>query len=132
MQDSSYAAALNQDGTPNSAANLAQPNSIVSVFATGLGPISPAQPDGSLIGLPLPVNVLPIELKSCTVEPFTGMCSFQPLPSPTTTYAGPAQSQIAGVSQISFHASNLGSYLYVTVGSAAATSNSFQIHVAGQ
>lgn len=131
MQDSSYAAALNQDGTPNSAANPAQPNSIVSVFATGLGPISPAQPDGSLIGLPLPVDVLPITLESCTPQPMTGMC-FPPLPSPSTTYAGPAQSQIAGVSQISFHASNLGSYLYVTVGSAAATSNYFHIHVAGQ
>src|ERR1035438_3100450 len=79
MQDSSYAAALNQDGTPNSAAKPAQPNSIVSVFATGLGPISPAQPDGSLIGLPLPVDVLPITLESCTPQPMTGMC-FPPLP----------------------------------------------------
>jgi uncharacterized protein (TIGR03437 family) len=53
MVDAQYAAAQNQDGTYNSADNPAAPGSIVTVYATGLGPITPAQPDGSLIGLPL-------------------------------------------------------------------------------
>jgi len=51
--DGTYAAAVNQDGSVNSAANPAPPNSIVSIYATGLGPINPPQADGSLVGLPL-------------------------------------------------------------------------------
>ena len=58
MVDARYAAALNQDGTYKSAGNPAAPGSIVTVFATGLGPIAPSQSDGSLIGLPLPANTL--------------------------------------------------------------------------
>jgi uncharacterized protein (TIGR03437 family) len=42
MADSTHAAALNQDGTINSATNPAQPGSIVSIFATGLGLAHPA------------------------------------------------------------------------------------------
>ena len=43
-------AALNQDGSVNSVGNPAAPGSIMSIFATGLGPISPAQKDGSVTG----------------------------------------------------------------------------------
>src|ERR1022692_2384670 len=59
MVDARYAAALNQDGTYNSAGNPAAPGSIVTVYATGLGPVTPSQPDGPLIGPPLPPNPLP-------------------------------------------------------------------------
>lgn len=38
--------------------------SIVSVWATGLGPIAPAQADGTLVELPLPNNVLPVVLEA--------------------------------------------------------------------
>jgi uncharacterized protein (TIGR03437 family) len=94
--DGHHAAALNQDGSLNSASNPAPVGSIVSVFATGLGPISPAQPDGTIVGLPLPVNVLP-----------ETMYSYDP-GSPNTIrglsvlYTGPAPFEVAGVSQINF------------------------------
>ena len=57
-----YAAALNQDGSFNSASNPAQVGSTVTVFATGLGAINPPQPDGAIVGVPLPANVLPVEM----------------------------------------------------------------------
>jgi uncharacterized protein (TIGR03437 family) len=41
-------AALNQDGSVNSASNAASPGSIVSVFATGLGAMTPQLPDGAV------------------------------------------------------------------------------------
>jgi uncharacterized protein (TIGR03437 family) len=68
MVDAQHAAAQNQDGTINSAANPAAAGSIVTVYATGLGPITPTQPDGSLIGFPLPTNTLAFGVEA--VEPF--------------------------------------------------------------
>jgi hypothetical protein len=68
MVDARYAAALNQNGTYNSADNPAAPGSIVTVYATGLGPVTPSQTDGSLIGLPLPANTLTFGVEA--VEPF--------------------------------------------------------------
>jgi uncharacterized protein (TIGR03437 family) len=65
--DGTHAAALNQDGTVNSAANPVAPGSIVSVFATGLGPITPLQADGSSWKMPLPVNQLPVSLQRACV-----------------------------------------------------------------
>ena len=41
-------AALNQDGSVNSASNPASPGSILSVFATGLGAMTPQLPDGAV------------------------------------------------------------------------------------
>ncbi len=49
--DGVYAAALNQDGTVNSADHPAPVGSIISVWATGLGPIDPAQEDRRLGGV---------------------------------------------------------------------------------
>jgi uncharacterized protein (TIGR03437 family) len=40
-------AALNEDGTVNNAANPARPGAIVSIFATGLGAMTPAPIDGA-------------------------------------------------------------------------------------
>ncbi len=48
-RESYYAAALNQDGTENSAANPARPGTIVTIWASGLGiPIDTPQ-DGTII-----------------------------------------------------------------------------------
>lgn len=47
-------AALNQDGSVNSSSNPAGPGSIVSIFLTGLGVMTPQLPDGA--APPVPVN----------------------------------------------------------------------------
>jgi uncharacterized protein (TIGR03437 family) len=128
--DGVYASALNQDGTINSADNPAAPGSIVSIFATGLGAISPAQADGSLVGLPLPNNVLPVgvEARWATGVPFTpGVTAFD------VTYAGPAPFLVAGVSQINFkivsYPVHLGQILLVRP---SGLSRGFQVYLAGQ
>ena len=93
--DGFHAAALNQDGTINSAANPAPPGSIVSIFATGLGPITPQPNDGAIVEPPLPVNVLPTKIG------ITGGGAIAQVFYPVDPqYAGPAPSQVAGVSQI--------------------------------
>jgi uncharacterized protein (TIGR03437 family) len=97
--DGVYAAALNQDGTINSAENPAALGTIVSVFATGLGPIFPAQANGTLVGLPLPNNVLPVGVEARYVTDIflhPGSTPFEVM------YAGPAPYLVAGVSQINF------------------------------
>ena len=124
--DGLHAAALNQDGTINSAGNPAPQGSIVSVFATGLGPISPPQADGSLVGLPLPVNELPLQLGySCSIP-----CV--PPPMFDALYGGPAPFLIAGASQVNYRATSIVLYLGVVAPSRAAFSNGFQVYVAGQ
>jgi uncharacterized protein (TIGR03437 family) len=60
----SYAAALNQDGTINSETNPASAGSIVSIFATGLGTMTPAPPDGSMVELPLPSQSLQVQVSN--------------------------------------------------------------------
>jgi uncharacterized protein (TIGR03437 family) len=128
--DGVYAAALNQDGTINSPDNPAAPGSIISIFATGLGAISPAQADGSLVGLPLPNNVLPVgvEAQWATGVPFTpGITAFD------VTYAGPAPFLVAGVSQINFkivqYPVHLGQIFLVR---SSGLSQGFQVYLAGQ
>jgi uncharacterized protein (TIGR03437 family) len=55
------ASALNQDGTRNGPGNPATPSSIVSLFATGAGEMTPAVTDGEIVsGTPLPVPKLPV------------------------------------------------------------------------
>jgi len=109
--DGVHATAVNQDGTVNSESNPAPVGSIVAVWANGLGPITPEQADGTLVGLPLPANeILPVQVQSL-IPPFEPCHpGAGPVPCPTTpsyinfevTYAGPAQFMVAGVSQISF------------------------------
>jgi uncharacterized protein (TIGR03437 family) len=101
--------ALNQDGTINTASNPAPTGTYVTVFATGLWPIKPVQPDGGIVGLPLPVNALPVTLASI----MQGLPVFMLPGSPTTVpltvqYAGPAPFEVAGVSQINFVANGYG------------------------
>jgi uncharacterized protein (TIGR03437 family) len=104
--DDGFAAALNQDGTINSAQNPAAAGSIVSVFATGLGPITPMQGDGTAVGFPLPLNVLPVKVQGEIGAPcLCGGIGFTPVHFITpleVTYAGPAPYLIAGASQINF------------------------------
>jgi uncharacterized protein (TIGR03437 family) len=127
--DGFYAAALNQDGTLNSADNPAAPGSIVSVFATGLGPITPPQADGTLVGLPLPNNVLPVGVEAMGINPggFGGSIVFTPL---DVTYAGPAPYQVAGTSQINFKVVSGASWFSVTLPSTG--SQPFSVYVTSQ
>lgn len=55
-------AALNQDGSVNSGSNPAVPGSIVSIFATGLGVMTPQLPDGAVPAAPVNKPVLPIQV----------------------------------------------------------------------
>lgn len=96
-----HAAALNQDGTINSETNPAAPGSIVSIFATGLGTITPAPPDGSLIGLPLPTQSLQVQASVPVVNLKLNYTTFDPLPM---FYAGPAPYEVEGLTQINVRA----------------------------
>jgi uncharacterized protein (TIGR03437 family) len=96
----SHAAALNQDGTINSESNPAPIGSIASIFAVGLGTMTPATSDGGVIGLPLPVQDLQVYLLA-----LRGVGYFTNLPvwaGVRVLYAGPAPNEIAGLSQINF------------------------------
>ena len=136
--DGFYAAALNQDGTINTAANPAPSNTIVTIYATGLGPIDPPQADGSLVGLPLPVNTLPLKVATYFCPPIPG--SFPPdcaltLAVSDAAYAGPAPFLIAGASQINFNSSDIapgGGYLAITTPSGTVSSGYFGIHLTPQ
>ena len=137
--DGTYALAMNQDGTRNSAAQPAAVGSIVTIWATGLGPIAPAQADGSLIGLPLPSDVLPAGVQAkWSIQ--GGAFGFPGLSSEGTepfvvTYLGPAPYMAAGISQINFKAAqypfkSIQDGIVVTLPSTQ--SPVFQIYVAGQ
>ena len=81
-------AALNQDNSVNSASNPASQGSVVVLYATGMGVLSPAASDGTIIAsTPLPAPVLPIQVT-------VGWRSAQVL------YAGSAPGMVAGAIQI--------------------------------
>jgi uncharacterized protein (TIGR03437 family) len=103
LVDGVHAAALNQDGSINSAANPAAPGSIVSVFATGLGPIDPPPTDGSVLGIQLPNNVLQagVVAERVTVSRTGAPNGYLTAPV-AVSYAGPAPYLVAGASQINF------------------------------
>ena len=124
--DGTNAVALNQDGSLNSASNPAAAGSIVTIWATGLGPITPVPIDGALVQLPLPVNVLPVSLQGSWCFPFT--CSS--FPTYDVTYAGPAPFMVAGASQINFRVVSFGGQISVILPSAQ--SPGFGIQVANQ
>lgn len=90
-----YAAALNQDGTLNSQQNPLHAGSIITLFATGLGDVTPVPADGSIVQLPLPTQDLKVQVQVPNPD--------QNSPEPyftTVQYAGPAPLEIAGLSQI--------------------------------
>lgn len=81
-------AILNQDGTVNSTANPAAPGSIVVIFGTGQGKMSPAAVDASIIGtslLPKPVNPVSVTIGGANAD---------------VLYAGAAPELVAGVLQV--------------------------------
>jgi uncharacterized protein (TIGR03437 family) len=139
--DGTHAAALNQDGTLNTASNPAPVNSIVAIWATGLGPITPAQPDGSLVGTPLPVNAYQVVFGKSLTAVFNPTPIFVDFP---TTYAGPAPSLIAGTVQVNFNLADalidglpLTSSTPVTLAvetpsGAMITANAFEIYIANK
>jgi uncharacterized protein (TIGR03437 family) len=81
------AAALNQDGTLNSASNPAARGSIVTLYLTGDGLESPQSADGTINGAPYPATVLNVSV----------MIGGQPA---TILYAGAAPGQVAGLMQV--------------------------------
>jgi uncharacterized protein (TIGR03437 family) len=122
--DGIYAAAVNQDGTINSADHPAPVGSIISVFETGLGPIDPAQGDGTLVGFPLPSNTAQVTVQAIErVSPIFG--SGYTIVTPfVVTYAGPAPYLVAGTSQINFQVVKYQGTIYAESG------YGFQIYVA--
>ncbi|HLY17032.1 MAG TPA: SBBP repeat-containing protein [Bryobacteraceae bacterium] len=96
--DGIYAAALNQDGSLNTASHPAHIGDTVSIFATGLGPITPPQPDGALVGIPLPKNYLTDYVYWLDDTFFIGTIAL----GTTVSYGGPAPFDVAGVSQVNF------------------------------
>lgn len=137
--DGTYAVALNQDGSINSAANPAQIGSTVSIFATGLGPLSPAQPDGAIVGMPLPVNVLADDVYYLDDTMFIGVIAV----GAQVSYAGPAPFEVAGFSQVNFVAGDnsgpYGPFPYILQAGGTPSegaiiepgSNGFLVHIAG-
>jgi uncharacterized protein (TIGR03437 family) len=83
-----FAVILNQDGTPNSASNPAAPGSVVSLFATGAGPVAPALQDGAIVTASNPQQlVLPVAVQ------IDGQQA-------AVVYAGGAPGIVQGISQI--------------------------------
>jgi uncharacterized protein (TIGR03437 family) len=108
------AAALNQDGTINSQTNPAPAGSIASIFVTGLGTMTPAPPDGGVIGSPLPSQDLKIDvLELVGADYWTNAPKWAGV---TVLYAGPAPNEIAGLSQINFRVPAEPRRVYVTSG----------------
>lgn len=87
LSGSGAASARNEDGRLNSIRDPAKPGSVVSLFATGLGQTSPEGKDGVLNAAPLPVPLLPIQVR----------IGGQPV---EVTYAGGAPGLIAGYMQV--------------------------------
>ena len=83
------AAAINQDGTINSASNPAPIGSVISLYATGGGQTSPAGVDGQ-------VSTSPLARQSLPVQVYIG----QQIVTTQLQYAGPAPGEIAGLMQI--------------------------------
>jgi uncharacterized protein (TIGR03437 family) len=113
--DGENAVAVNQDGTLVSTSHPPPIDSIVTVYATGLGPINPSQLDGSIIGFPLPVDLLPVTMNG---QGF-GIRGPITIPMPVK-YAGPAPYEVAGVSQLNFVLNN-GLQIFLSAGSGTCT-----------
>jgi uncharacterized protein (TIGR03437 family) len=81
------AAALNQDGTINSASAPAKIGDVIVLYATGEGQTTPPGVDGKLASTPLPKPILPVSVS-------IGGQDAQVL------YAGGAPGEVAGVMQV--------------------------------
>ena len=124
----SFAVALNQDGSVNSAANPAALGSLVSVFVNGLGSITPQQADGALVNLPLPSNVFAATVQALVPDPNSprGLGTIEV--AAEVTYHGPAPFRVAGISQVNFRLNTNTGATY-RVGVAGGYSQVFRIFV---
>ena len=84
-------AILNQDGSLNSSANPAARGSIISIFCTGMGPLSPLPQDGEIIRDDSHL----LQLQTAIL--FPGLTGYPPA---QVTYAGAAPTMVAGVMQV--------------------------------
>ena len=114
---------LNQDATRNTAANPAKQGSIISLFVTGVGPMTPAPVDGSFATATHSTPALPIQV-------FLGTGSvnaFAPVNQNSITYAGDAPGEIEGLQQINVQlpSGTVYSSLYVTAGSGVSNAVAF-------
>ena len=82
------AAVLNQDGTVNSAANPAKRGTVITFWATGLGSMEPAVPDGSIASAD--------RLSKTATTPEVGFFGWPA----EVLYSGSAPGMVAGVVQI--------------------------------
>ncbi|WP_031499467.1 CARDB domain-containing protein [Bryobacter aggregatus] len=80
-------AALNEDGSVNSAANPIAVGSVIVLYGTGAGTLSTTPVDGAVIGVPLPEFLAPLSLKIGGLDA-------------ELLYAGPAPGLVSGVFQI--------------------------------
>ena len=125
--DGFYARAINEDGSMNSTEHPAPNGSLVTVFATGLGPLAPSLADGVLASAPFPNNVLPVTVTGFETS-FAGGADFTDF---DISYAGPAPYMVAGVSQISFRVvSFYANEIYLTL--PETHSPAFSVYVSGQ
>ena len=97
LPDLAYAAALNEDGSVNSQENPAAGGSIVSLFVTGLGAVTPTVADGAVTPIPIPVQDLKVAAAACPYE-YLDSCAF--LGFGAAIYAGPAPLEIEGLGQV--------------------------------
>jgi uncharacterized protein (TIGR03437 family) len=110
------AAAINQDGTVNSAGNPAKVGSNVSIWATGNGQGPGFGADGQMI-TSLPPYVFPCD---CQIyDEYNGK-------DVVISYAGPAPGIVTGVTQINFQVGTK-SFFYLSVG--GTNSDDFSIYV---
>jgi uncharacterized protein (TIGR03437 family) len=68
------AAAINQDGTLNTAASPAAKGTIVTFFATGEGQTNPPEVDGKLAAVPLPAPVLGVVVGVASNRSRSSLC----------------------------------------------------------
>ena len=86
---------VNQDGTINSAQNPAPAGSVVSLFVTGLGTVTPSTPDGGITPDPPPTQDVKIRALFMMPTHDNRNLSFGDI-----RYAGPAPLEVEGLSQI--------------------------------
>jgi uncharacterized protein (TIGR03437 family) len=114
---------LNQDATQNTAANPAKQGSIVTLFVTGVAPMTPAPADGSFATGNTSMPALPIQV-------FLGNDSetpYVPVNQNSITYAGDAPDEIQGLEQINVQlpTGTIYSRLYITSGSGVSNAVAF-------
>ena len=101
--DSGLVAALNQDGTPNSLDNPAPRGSVITFFASGLGPLTPSVPDNAWTP-PQPPFATPVNPIAVYITPVPSGAVGLPI-----SYIGPAPSEVPGIYQINAQIPNLDS-----------------------